>query len=306
MPLSLRQWEVVHAVCRHGSVTTAAAALDISQPAVSMALRDCARIAGFPLFLRRQGRLQPTAEMRALLAELDRVFEGVERMGRLVQDMRDTSIGSVQIAATPAIADHVLPAAIAAFQVARPRIQVSIRAMDNLGVIQTVTDQRVDFGLVLTPLGQPEARLVRLCTGALVCVVPVGHPLAARGAVSPGDLAPYPLISFSRSLPLGDLVETAFRQAGVPRRIGLEVNQSSVACALARAGAGVAVIDPFMLMDPRDHGVVALKLLPETEVSAQALIPRAATLSRPATMLLATIRRTAVNAQRGAWAATER
>jgi hypothetical protein len=60
----------------------------------------------------------------------------------------------------------------------------------------------------------------------------------------------------------------------------------------------VAVIDPFMLMDPRDHGVVALKLLPETEVSAQALIPRAATLSRPATMLLATIRRTAVNAQR--------
>ncbi|HEY2133352.1 MAG TPA: LysR family transcriptional regulator [Acetobacteraceae bacterium] len=288
----------MHAVCRHGSVTTAAAALDISQPAVSMLLRDCAHIAGFPLFLRRQGRLQPTAEMRALLAELDRVFEGIERMGRLLQDMRDTSIGSVQIAATPAIADHLLPSAIAAFQAARPRIQVAIRAMDNLGVIETVTDERVDFGLVLTPLGQPEARLVRLCTGPLVCVVPVGHPLATRGAVGPGDLAPYPLISFSRSLPLGDLVETAFRQAGVARRIGLEVNQSSVACALARAGAGVAVIDPFLLMDPRDHGVVVLTLLPVTEVSAQALIPRTATLSRPAAMLLATIRRTALNAQR--------
>jgi DNA-binding transcriptional LysR family regulator len=192
----------------------------------------------------------------------------------------------------------MLPAAIAAFQAARPRIQVAIRAMDNLGVIETVTEERVDFGLVLTPLGQPEARLVKLWTGPLVCVVPVGHALATHAAVTPGDLAPYPLISFSRSLPLGDLVETAFRQAGVARRIGLEVNQSSVACALARAGAGVAVIDPFLLMDPRDHGVVALKLLPVTEVSAQALIPRTATLSRPAAMLLATIRRTALNAQR--------
>jgi DNA-binding transcriptional LysR family regulator len=298
MSLTLRQLEVMRAVCRHGSVTTAASALDISQPAISMMLRECTRIAGFPLFLRRQGRLQPTAEMRALLAELDRVFEGVERIGRLVHDMRDTSIGSVQIAATPILADHLVPPAVAAFRLARPRIQVAVRTMDNLAVVETVMQERVDFGLVLTPLGQPDARLVRLCTGTLVCVVPTGHPLAAHETVHPRDLAPFPLISFSRSLPLGDLVEAAFAEAGVPRRIGLEVNQSSVACALARAGAGVAVVDPFMLMDPGNRGLVVLKLMPATAVSAQALIPRTATLSRSAMMLLATIRRTALAAQR--------
>jgi DNA-binding transcriptional LysR family regulator len=298
MSLTLRQLEVVRAVCRHGSVTTAASALGISQPAISMMLRECARIAGFPLFLRRQGRLQPTAEMRALLAELDRVFEGVERVGRLIQDMRDTSIGSVQIAATPTLADHLVPPAVVAFRLARPRIQVAIHTRDNLSVVEAVMQERVDFGLVLTPLGQPDARLVTLCTGALVCVVPTGHPLAARAAVHLRDLAPFPLISFSRSLPLGDLVEAAFREAGVPRRIGLEVNQSSVACALARAGAGVAVVDPFMLMDPDKREMAVLKLLPATTVSAQALIPRTATLSRPAAMFLATIRRTALAAQR--------
>jgi len=298
MSLTLRQLEVIRAVCRHGSVTAAASALNVSQPAISMMLRECALVAGFPLFLRRQGRLQPTAETRALLVELDRVFEGVERIGRLVHDMRDTGIGTVQIAATPTLADHLVPPAVAAFRLARPRIQVAIRTMDNLSVVESVMQERVDFGLVLTPLGQPDARLVTLCTGALICVVPVEHPLAARGAVHVRDLAPFPLISFSRSLPLGDLVEAAFREAGVPRRIGLEVNQSSLACALVRAGAGVAVVDPFMLMDPERRDVVALKLLPVTTVSAQVLIPRTATLARPAALLLATIRRTALAAER--------
>ncbi len=300
MSLTLRQLEVIRAVCRHGSVTLAAAALEISQPAVSMMLRDCARVAGFPLFQRKHGRLQPTAEMRGLLTDLERVFEGVERIGRLVADMRDSSIGTVQIAATPTLAANLLPPALAAFQRARPRIQVTLHAMDNPGVVDAVLQERVDFGLVLTPVNQPDARLISLCSADLVCVVPPGHRLDGREFVTPEDLAPYPLISFSRSLPLGHLVEESFRQAGVPRRIALEVNQSSVACALARAGVGVAVIDPFMLMDQRDHGVVALKLLPATTISAQALAPREATLSRPALMLLATVRRTAVALTRDA------
>ncbi len=291
MSLSLRQLEIVRAVCRHGSVTLAAAALDISQPAVSMMLRDCARLAGFPLFQRKHGRLQPTAEMRGLLTDLERVFEGVERIGRLVEDMRDTSIGTVQVAATPTLADNLLPRPLAAFQRARPRIQVTLQAMDNRAVVDAVLQERVDFGLVLAPVNQPDARLITLCSAELVCVVPPGHKLAGRAQVTPQDLAAFPLISFSRSLPLGHLVEESFRAAGVPRRIALEVNQSSIACALARAGVGVAVIDPFMLMDERDHGVVALKLAPATMVSAQALVPREATLSRPALMFLATLRK---------------
>jgi DNA-binding transcriptional LysR family regulator len=306
MSLTLRQLEVIRAVCRQGSVTLAAAALEISQPAVSMMLRDCTRLAGFPLFQRKHGRLQPTAEMRSLLTDLERVFEGVERIGRLVDDMRDSSIGTVQVAATPTLADNLLPPALAAFQRARPRIQVTLYAMDNRAVVNTVLQERVDFGLVLAPVNQPDARLISLCSADLVCVVPPGHKLAGRESVTPQDLAPYPLISFSRSLPLGHLVEESFRQAGVPRRIAVEVNQSSVACALARAGVGVAVIDPFMLMDERDHGVVALKLLPAAMVSAQALAPRDATLSRPALMFLATIRKTTSVLTRGVGGVSDR
>jgi DNA-binding transcriptional LysR family regulator len=259
-----------------------------------MMLRESAASAGFPLFERRGGRLQPTPELRVLVDDIERVFAGLDRINRLVQDTREISIGAVAIAATPTLAENLLPRAIAAFRRRRPRIHIAVQAMDNIAVVEAVTQGGVDFGLALTPVADPDVKIVPLCRGELVCVVHPENPLAARQMVEPRDLAAYPLISFSRGLPLGSLVEESFRAAGVPRRIALEVNQSSVAFALVRAGVGVAVIDPFLVMDERDHGVVRLPLRPSTGIEAQALIPREGSLSRPALMLLASLRRSAV------------
>ena len=156
-----------------------------------------------------------------------------------------------------------------------------------------VTEGYVDFGLALSPFGHLEARQIELCASELICIVHPQSPLATRGSITPKDLASHPLISFSKSLPLGMLVEEAFRKAGVNQRIALEVNQSSVACALVRAGAGVAIIDPFWPMGQSDQRLVRLRLRPRTEVSAQVLMPKTAALSRPAQLFLATLRKTA-------------
>ena len=291
--LSFRQLEVVHAVCTHGSATLAADALGVSQPAVSTLLREATRDAGFPLFARKQGRLQPTMETELLLADLELIFESFERVNRLVNDMQDFNAGVIRVAATPVLADNILPAALARFHGRRPRVQITLQTMDNPGVVNAVSQNRVDFGLVLTPLGRPEARLIELCAAELIAVVHPDHPLASRHIVSPPDLIPYPLISFSRSMPLGHLVEESFRKANVQRRISLEVNQSSVASALARAGAGVAVIDPFLFTSERDYNVVRLAFRPRTPVKAQVLIPKNSTLTRPARFLLALLREAA-------------
>jgi DNA-binding transcriptional LysR family regulator len=235
--------------------------------------------------------LQPTAELRGFLDDIERAFSSVERINRLIGEMRDTSTGSVVIAATPTLAGSLLPHAIAAFRRLRPRIHITVQTMDNIAVVDAVMQGGVDFGLVLTPTADSDAKLVSLCLGDLVCAVHPNSPLVGRAMVEPQDLAPYPLISFSRSLPLGNLVERSFQKAGVPRRIALEVDQSSVAFALVRAGVGVAVIDPFLAMEGLDHGVVCLPFRPQTSVEAQALVSRQGILSRPALMLLATLRR---------------
>ena len=292
MSLSFRQLEIVTAVGRAGSVTGAAAALGISQPAVSMMLKDCTQAAGFPLFVRRQGRLQPSAETRALLTDLERLFDSVDRINRLVDDMRTTAVGTIQIAATPTLADNLLPPAVALFQKTRPKVRITIHAMDSYNVVNHVVREYVDFGLALSPFANSDAREIELCAAELVCVVHPHNQLAKRVSITPSDLASHQLISFSKSLPLGVLVNEAFRSAGAAQRIALEVNQSSVACSLARVGAGVAIIDPFWLMGNPDPGLVQLKLRPRAEVRAQILVPKTAALSRTARLFLSTLRKT--------------
>jgi DNA-binding transcriptional LysR family regulator len=298
MILSFRQLQVLHAVSRSGSVSGAAAALGVSQPAVSMLVRECARLAGFEVFVRRQGRLHPTAETAGLLVYLDRIFSGVDRVDHLIEDMRVTTAGSVHIAATPTLADNLLPHAVLRFQKSRPNVRITINAMDNLKVVDEVVNEHVDLGVALSPFTQGDVRQIELCAAELVCVVREDSPLAGIGTVTPHDLAEVPLISFRKTLPLGMVVDEAFNKAGVTQKIALEVNQSSVACALARAGAGAAIIDPFWLLDNRQRDLIRLTLRPRAEVSAQALVSRNTTLSRPARLFLAALRETAVGFKR--------
>ena len=228
-----------------------------------------------------------------LLSELERVFNGVDRINRVIEDMRATTVGTIQIAATPTLADNLLPPAIALFHRTRPNVRIIASAMDNFSVVGEVAREHVDIGLALSPFTHVDARQIELCAAELVCIVPQDSPLATRGSVTPVDLADYPLISFRKTLPLGLLVEEAFRKAGVTQNFSLEVNQSSVACALVRAGAGVAIVDPFWLIDNSERGLVRLTLRPRAEVSAQALVSKNASLSRPAQLFLTALRKTA-------------
>ena len=113
-----------------------------------------------------------------------------DRINRLLDDMRDIKVGTIQIAATPTLADNLLPRAIAAFQQSRPTVQITLQTMDNISVVNHVVQEHVDFGLVLSPMAHFDTRPVELCTAELICVVHPDNPLAGQAAVTPEQLAP--------------------------------------------------------------------------------------------------------------------
>lgn len=292
MALNTRQLEVIRTVIKTGSITDAANSLGISQPAVSMVIKACEKAAGFALFVRKQGRLQPTPEAKSLYPELERIFDGVERVQRLFEDLRDVKVGLVRIAATPILADSLLALAAREFLRKHPKVQLAIQAMPNYEVAEQVVTERVDFGLVLSPEKYLDTRVIDLYASQLVCVAPVNHPLARRGKVSGKDLIQYPHIAHSRSLPLGSLVDAYFREQGLKRQIAVEITQSSTACALVRAGVGVAILDPFTVLSINSQGLARIQLTPATSVSAQLLFPAHGRISRTARALVQALRDT--------------
>ena len=115
--MNLRQLEAFRAVMLSGSVTQAAAALHISQPAVSKLLADLEYHLGFPLFVRSKGvALTVTPEADVFFHEVERSFAGIAVLKRAAADIRNASTGTLRIAALPALAVSFLPSVITTFR----------------------------------------------------------------------------------------------------------------------------------------------------------------------------------------------
>jgi DNA-binding transcriptional LysR family regulator len=295
---SLRQMEVMRTVVRLGSLTDAARFLRVSQPSISETLKQCSIVARFDLFKRKQGRLAPTNELLLLLPEFDRIFDSVDEIRARSADLREGHVGFVRIAATPAVALSLLPEAIRRFSVTHRRVRFAINTVLSLAVVDEVGTGRADVGLVMSPEDVRGTKVVDLWRSELVCVVPSGHPLEKRNAVSPELLAGYPLVSFSRSLPLGMLVDEAFRQRGLRRNTALEVGPSSMACALVEKGLGCAVVDPFVVTGYEGGKLTVLPFEPRTSISAQLLMHTAQPPSRVVAEFAASLRETGKLAHR--------
>src|SRR4051794_6325118 len=88
-------------------------------------------------------------------------------------------------------------------------------------------------------------RVQVLGTAELVCVLRPGHKLAARRVLKPRDLGYETLILNVRNDPILQMIEAAFRPAGVRRHARIGTNNTSTACALVRVGADIAMVEPF-------------------------------------------------------------
>jgi DNA-binding transcriptional LysR family regulator len=145
-----RQIEAFRAVMLTGAMTAAAETIHITQPAVSRLIRDLEAEIGIRLFERRGKLLAPTAEAKALFAEVERSFIGLAQIHAVADDIRLGRIGSLRPAMLPAMAAGFAPRFVAKFCRARPSLKVIIDGIPSPSVRDQVLagefrsgDQRV-------------------------------------------------------------------------------------------------------------------------------------------------------------------
>jgi DNA-binding transcriptional LysR family regulator len=282
MILTPREMDLFRHIMELGTVTAAAKAAHVSQPAVSKTLQQAEERLGFQLFMRQQKRLLPTSEAQALYPEVVGALAAIDLVQRLGRDLREGRSGLLTLATTPTLAHGMLPAAIRRFRDSHPQVSVSLRAGTATEVIRLVVDHRVDLGLVMGPVGDSRVLVTDLEQAALGCVLPPGHLLTARETLTAKDLAGEDLISVAPHQPVRVLLQRAFEQAGVPLTVAIETSQSSIACAMAQAGAGIAVLDGFALMGAREQGMQTRPFRPVVTMQARLLQSRHLALSQVA------------------------
>jgi DNA-binding transcriptional LysR family regulator len=253
----IRQLEAFHAVLQTGSATRAAELLRISQPSVSKLLQDLEKEIGVSLFERTRKRLFPTPEGHRLGQEVEALFLKLSHIEHVANEIRAKGIGELRIAALPALGLRLIPQMLANLRRERPEIRAVLSVVSSQHTVEMVASGAADLGFAYPVPGTP-ATLMRHTLAVLpaVAVLPRGHRLARRAALTPRDFEGEPMVSLGREDRTRDNMELVFEKVSLGLAVAVETPFAAVACELVAAGVGAGLVDPVTASFFRDRLVI--------------------------------------------------
>jgi LysR family transcriptional regulator, carnitine catabolism transcriptional activator len=242
MTAELRHIEAFLAVAHFGHFTRAAAALHLSQSALTVQIRQLEAALGVRLFDRNNRRVALTQAGRELMPPFERISLDVAAVLEHARDLSAHRRGTVTVAALPSIAAGLLPRAIASLAAAHDRLVVRVRDAIAARVLDMVKAGEVDAGIGVAV--RPDAGIVAdpILTDRLAAFVPAGHPLARARRVRLRDLASHPLILTGHDTSVRQILERTLVDARLPIQVAQEATYMSTAIGMVDAGLGVAVL----------------------------------------------------------------
>jgi len=242
----LREMEALRALVTAGTTIGAARRLGVSQSSVSRALAQLEARVGRKLFLRKTGRIEPTAAALRLNEQLDPLFETLALIEGAEWAAADEE--PLRLIVPPTLAHSFVISRVAAFLKQNPgkSVQLDIQATDVL--VSGILDMRYDLGLTSAMIQFSGVSLIPWRRSEVVCAMPKGHALEQRDIIKPQDLEGVETIEFLRRLGTRTITEQLFARAGVKPRTVAETATNMAALQLVREGLGVALLNPFPVL----------------------------------------------------------
>jgi DNA-binding transcriptional LysR family regulator len=228
-------------VARTGTISKAAEALFVTQPALTARLQALERSLGAELLVRSRHGSRMTEAGKALLPHAERALSAMRTGRAAVEEVRSGGAGRLTIGAAPAVSTYVLPAMLHRFQAKHPGVRLVVRSGHSEEILQMVVRDEVEVGR-MRPIQHPDVTATLLYEDELTLVVHRGHRFAAAGHVRMGELASEHLILFDRSSSYHELTSAIVRQAGISPRGRLEVDNIDAAKRMVEQRLGIALL----------------------------------------------------------------
>ena len=240
-----RHIEVFRALMLTGSATAAAQMLFTSQPTVSRELARLEQLLGYALFERAQSRLRPNARALRLWEEVQRSWEGLDRVVEHALALGQPHQGRISVLSLPALSHALLPGALERLQRSHGAVAVSVATQEGPLLQEWMAAQRFDLGLTELGDAPPGTRVIALPAMDEVAVLPAAHPLAAQPVLQAQDFDGQAFISLARDDPYRVQIDAVLARAGVQRRMLVETHSAVAVCAMVQHGLGVAIVNPL-------------------------------------------------------------
>ncbi|WP_246710231.1 LysR family transcriptional regulator [Martelella soudanensis] len=235
--------EAFQAAMACGSMTAAARQLGIGQPAVTRQIRELEDSVGFPLFHRNGPRISPTERGLQFYDEVQRLMSGLHQIRERAAAIRDGRIAAIDIAATPTMAGGLLSPTLAHMGDDLPGV-VNIETMNAEHVARALTSRTADFGISALPLEHATLEAKVICGSRLVAAIAEGGPFDVSEPLPLESLAVTRLLTVGNAYRIRGKINGALERDRIVPAAEIVTNSSLNAMMAARAGLGIAIIDP--------------------------------------------------------------
>jgi LysR family transcriptional regulator, low CO2-responsive transcriptional regulator len=239
--LTLRQLRALGAVHTMGSVTGAARSLNLTQPAVTLQLRNLEALAGLPLIQRTGEGMRLTDAGREVMTLTERIEAALVDCERTLDMIAGRSGGHVSIGAV-STAKYFVPFAIAAFAKRHPKIDIALSIGNREDIRQALRGYDLDIAIMGQP--PPDVPVEKRLLGEHphVVVAAADHWLAGDRGLAVVDLTYETFITRERGSGTRMLMEQFFQAGDLQPKIGMEMDSNETIKQAVIAGLGVAFI----------------------------------------------------------------
>ncbi len=257
MHFTLRQLQVFEAVARHLSFTRAAEELHLTQPAVSMQIKQLESSVELPLLEQVGKKVYLTEPGRVLLDHSRRIADCLSSAREELNDLRGTEGGRLRVGVVSTV-NYFATKLLAAFTRAYPEVQITLDVGNRREILHKLESNEPDIVLMGEPPPDIDAVAEPFMRNPLVMICAPDNPLARRRRLAPSRLDGLGFVVRESGSGTRAAMERFFDHQGVrPGRI-MELTGNEAIKQAVRAGIGLAVVSAHTIELERDAGLVAI------------------------------------------------
>ncbi len=264
MDINLNQLRIFYFCGKHRTFSEAAAALCLTQPTVTIQIKQLESDLGIELFHRRGRTMELTEPGRNLFEYAQKIFLLAEEAKNTVQKFKDLKIGVLRIGTLKFYARNMMSALISAYQEKYPGIQVILDEGNSLEITRNLIDRTNELGLIAVATSPPpQLEVISHFREELVLVLPSHHPLNEKKKIYLKDLANEPLIVREKGALSRDFIMDKYREAKLIPRILIEASNLTFIVEQVRAEKGISFMAKSVLEGQLKRGSLKIRSLAE-------------------------------------------
>jgi LysR family hydrogen peroxide-inducible transcriptional activator len=261
--ITLRQLRYLQALAQHRHFGRAAEACAVTQPALSMQIRELERALAVDLVERRPGAVALTETGLEVARRGERVLASTRDLVDFARHRARLLGGRLKLGIIPSLAPYVLPRLLPAVQVRYPDLRIQLRETQTKTLVEELCGGELDLVLLALPVAEAEIETVRLFEDAFLLAVPAADPLPERRSVTPQQIDQERLILLEEGHCLRDQALAYCGNARGEAPLGLGATSLNTVMQMVANGFGVTLVPEVAVpVEVRDERVKLLRFAP--------------------------------------------